>query len=223
MFLFRISCCLLSVAIAAPFSQAGVMLRLVPESQIVESGVPFSLELYFAQDDGEITASGGLFSGGAKLLVETIQERRVTVNSGRPNTGIDEFTFSFGVVYPIDAEFPPSIPQPGLSELVGVFELAKPGVPVMPLNDEIFLAEFQITATGTPGTEIEFTASTLQAPFIGLFAANGDDFDVITTDGRASVTITGVVPEPGSMLIWAGLVGTPLVIGSRRRKVLAQA
>ena len=32
-----------------------------------------------------------------------------------------------------------------------------------------------------------------------------------------NVTIDGVVPEPGSMLIWAGLIGAPILVRRRRQ------
>ncbi len=43
-------------------------------------------------------------------------------------------------------------------------------------------------------------------------------FDASTTFETATVTINGVVPEPGSMLIWAGLVGAPILVHRRRSK-----
>ncbi len=87
-------------------------------------------------------------------------------------------------------------------------------------NGRIALAEFEMTVTGPPGTRVDFIPSPLGTPasaFEGFVLTNGQPIDINVSTESGVVTIDGVVPEPGSILIWAGLIGAPILVRRRRQ------
>jgi hypothetical protein len=217
---------LLLCVVVAGNAQAGV-LRLEPSRQNVDSGESFLLQLFFDEQPGDFgTGTGddtGLISAAFRLFVQESQLPLVTVNSisRGPQFSIPGSVFLPGDTFPPQASDPPVGESNllGLSQAIGLFD-----PPATPTNGEILLAEISMTIKAPVGTTVLFKPSTFSPPFDGFVGDKGTVYDINLGDPiPAEVTVTGVVPEPGSMLIWAGLVGAPLLVRRRRRKLVAKA
>ena len=208
------SLCFLSLQHAS----AGVILGLDASSTLVNSGDDVLVTMTLI-DDGSVAGAGGLYSGTSRLLVNDGGTATATVDSASDISGNLSFANVFTV--PFDAGFPEVAPA-GFTNLAGInLSAGLAGAPVLPFAGEVFLASYMVTVTGSAGSSVTLTSSSIGTSFLGLIGA--DLSTVFDPAQSQSVTISIIdpnpnnpIPEPSSLAMWtlAAFIG----ISSRRRK-----
>jgi len=208
---------LIAVAGTPQRSDAEIAFRLEPMLTEIVSGSQVKIALILVDIDGDVAADGGLFTGGARLLVDDSSSATATItdmSAITPNSGFSLAT----TIFPFDAPFP-NTPPSGFLQIGGFIANSDFVVPVTPENGEVVLGEFSVTVFGAEGSTVHLFPAILGDSFIGntgFDTGRNFDSDLVIPD---RVTISVIVPEPSSVLVFCGLTGVVCACNRRRRKL----
>lgn len=210
---FSLLCSLAIATASVSTGHAEIQLRIDPSVASVISGAEVTVALILVDVNGAVGADGGLFGGGGRLLLADSSSATATItdiSQITPNSGFSLAT----TIYPFGEPFPSPAPL-GFSQLGGFLGASDFSTAVQPVGNEISLAQFVVTITGSPGDSIEIHPATLGGTLIGNLGFNsGVNFDAtLVSINVATITI---VPEPNG--VWLAFLTASLVVARRKAR-----